>query len=155
MVAVCRPGLLDDRGEWDWAMDRAFVADRGESKAGDTPSSVDKLVEAALSSEALVVRRAAQRAQRAVDNLREAIAAEERREARAKVDRLNGELRAARARFMAARPTLSPANRRWREAQANHREIREWARSQGLGVLDRGTLSMRIVELYDKAHGIT
>jgi predicted DNA-binding transcriptional regulator AlpA len=145
---------LDDRSEWDWAMDRAYAADRSEAKTEPKASSSDSPITSALSSESPAVRRAAAKAQASIEGLREAIAAEERRrEARAEVSRLNAELKAARSRLRASKSTpVSAENRRWREAQAHRDEIRAWAQENGVGVLPHGTVSMKVVRLYDEAH---
>jgi hypothetical protein len=144
---------LDGRGEWDWAMDRAFSADTAERKARD-PGAVEKLIDAALTSESARVRAAAKRASQAVDRLRrELVAEEQRREARAEVERLTRELGAAKARLRTGHsPAISPANSRWRESQSNREAIRDWARSQGIHVMDRGAISLRVVKLYNDAH---
>ena len=53
---------LDGRGEWGWAMDRAFAADWTERKVSPAPDSVAVQIETALASESARVRRAAKRA---------------------------------------------------------------------------------------------
>ena len=145
---------LDQRGKWDWAMDRAFAADAGGGPLSEAPGRVERLIEAALRSDSARVRRAGVSARDSIGRLlRELQEDNRRKDERAEIERLKGQLDAARARCRRGpTPPPSPANKRWREAQSERDVIREWARAEGIGVMPRGAISMRVVRLYDEAH---
>ena len=149
---------LDQRDKWDWAMDRAFAADAGEGPLSEASGRVERLIEeAALRSDSARVRRAGVSARDSIGRLlRELQEDNRRRDERAEIERLKGQLGSARARLRKGpTPPISPANKRWREAQSERDAIRQWARAEGIGVMGRGAISMRVVRLYDEAHGAT
>jgi hypothetical protein len=145
---------LDEQGEWDWAMDRAFAADKSEHRSPPSSRSVEALIETGLAHDQAKVRQAAGRAVKAVEALRELVDNDkERREAEAEVERLTKQLAEAKARLRSPRSVATGGALRTGRNQENREQVRAWAREQGIPVRDKGAISVKIMREYEAALG--
>lgn len=87
-----------------------------------------------------------------LDELRELMEGEaERREAAAEVERLERQLREAKARLKGKAPKESTTAAK---PEVDTKAVRRWAVSQGIPVPDRGSIKAEVVEQYRRANGV-